>query len=1041
MSSNYLTLYLNSVFALAKTLTIKSEYSAKLANADIIKRGGTVNQGDPRTWKYYLNVCGEYHASDTVMEVISLDTLQPIVFNKHNLAIHPATAQGYRYGTRYYKELLARFPTQEQLILGVLYPATMDHAVSAPDYSVLAYDLTAVESNEDDLIHQLNEYCVNYGARWRNGAFNIGHELYDLSFNNVLYHQLPIAILQFRDDARNTPQAHSFHVRMHLASHHGLDEFLPYLTQKQAMWLYRNIAYLETNAGQEATFRELIEEVLTVRGIPLLGYDVVQRSSALLAGESKPGVGFEPHSMNTVTKAGEIIDPGVMQMKLSAKAAGNPDYDLRNPEELMDIGYALQNRFPTKVLESTMIEITEGSSVSAVEQAMGLWVFAACTNRFNVFTRLNHPVTGVEMTLNALDAYYVFLYAFSQAHSGGMPLLPLLYASRAPVWPIPTLTQLSGLVIPDKLPEDYPSKMRAAMITERSFLNLNQFQDAIEEMGTALDKHQYYSAWPSESEAKMSALLMVEAFWSEFTYERPETGRPTVEYFVERDLDFGVLEPEQWQAMYMLLFKDITGMDLETTASSSNVQKAMIEIMRRLTSYSVMYVSPNTATSVRTMNYSNLLVEETLTSSGTYYEVLILPFEGAEVPKPVDLLFELLLPNLVHPGYESTAMPVVDILDGAFLEAVSEDSSSDFDVLVHHVCPVAINEQGEEDPTYIPGHAETMATLLPFYQVPNAWNYNCWPRPPMPEALDPNDWVTINRLPIVKAVNNGNVYLGDLKPFSAPQRLRYFGNEEETIVLNGIWPSHGESELEAYKYTGGNTLVTSFTYTYYFDAADVISWTGSIGNQTLHGFNPVDGRKDVIELKKFDAQADTVQFGLEPNTNPIRIELDFEPSTSGVFTWRYRPKVETCVFSLDKLYDRFAIPAFGNAQAHIVMAFQQDTGEIDLGPLQSFPMPVDINAFTSKTDMYEMIEWDTRVDRHDIGRLRGYDIQILSGIVPAPRIIDVGTPPGVKFEPLNERHELTAMRIDTPDAARGTNNLQMEPVFDIIDLGNMADHM
>lgn len=1039
MSSNYLTLYLNSVFALAKTLTIKSEYSAQLTNAKVIKTGGTVDQQAPSTWKYYQNICGEYHSTDTLMEVISLDTLQPIVFNKHNLAIHPATAQGYRFGTRYYKELLARFPEQQNLILGVLYPATMEYALSAPNYSVLAWDLAAVENNEEDLIPLLNEFCVNYGARWRNGAFNIGHELYDLAFNNLLYHQLIIAILQFRDDARNTPQAHSFHVRMHLASHHGLDEFLPYLTQRQAMWLYRNIAYLENNAGQKANFTDLIQQILTARGVPLLSYDVVQRTSALLAGEDKPDVGFQPIALNSVTKAGEIVSPGNMQLKISAKAAGNPDYDLRNPDELTNIGYALQNRYPTKVLESTMIEIAEGSAVSAVEQAMSLWVFGACTNRFNVFTRLNHPVTGVEMTLSALDAYYVFLYAFSQAHSGGMPLLPLLYASRAPVWPIPTLTQLAGVVIPDKLPDDYPAKMRAAMITDRTFLNLNQFQVAVEEMGTALDKHQYYVAWPSEAEAKISAALMAEGMWSEYTYSRPETGTPTVEYLVSKDLDFGVLEKEQWQAMYMLLFKDITGMDLETTASSSNVQKAMIEIMRRLTSYSLLYVSPNTATSVRTLNYSNLLIEETLTSSGTYYEVLILPFEAKEIPTVAHLQFDILLPNLVHAGYDSTPIPTVDILETAYLEAVAENSESDFDILIYHVCPTPVNDQGVDEVNFIPGHAETLATLLPFHQVPNIYNYNCWPRPPMPDALDPNDWITINRLPIVKATNTGDVYLGDLKAFSAPQRLRYFADEEEVIVLNGIWPSHGETQVDAYRHTGGNTLVRSFAYTQYFDSQPLIDWKPTIGTQMLAGFNPVDGRKDVVELMKFDARALTESFALVPNTAPVCVELDTSGG-GGTVVWRFRNGTGLYSFALDKVYDRFAIPAFGNAQALVVMAFSQAT-EMDLGPLLSFPMPIDINAFTSESSVYQMIPWDVRVDRVDLGRLNGYGTQVITSITVAPYIINLGTPPGLKFEPLSEKHELAAMQLDTPDAARGTNDVQMTPMFEIIDLGDMADHM
>ena len=56
MLTNYYQLYIDSVFALAETLVIKSSYSAQSINNFIaIKHGRETVSDDPYTWKYYFN--------------------------------------------------------------------------------------------------------------------------------------------------------------------------------------------------------------------------------------------------------------------------------------------------------------------------------------------------------------------------------------------------------------------------------------------------------------------------------------------------------------------------------------------------------------------------------------------------------------------------------------------------------------------------------------------------------------------------------------------------------------------------------------------------------------------------------------------------------------------------------------------------------------------------------------------------------------------------------------------------------------------------
>lgn len=79
-------------------MVIKSEYAAEKINEYLTYTGHADNflPHDARTWKYYLNICGEYHSTDAPIKITSLDTLEEIVFNKQNLSVHKATAQAYQ---------------------------------------------------------------------------------------------------------------------------------------------------------------------------------------------------------------------------------------------------------------------------------------------------------------------------------------------------------------------------------------------------------------------------------------------------------------------------------------------------------------------------------------------------------------------------------------------------------------------------------------------------------------------------------------------------------------------------------------------------------------------------------------------------------------------------------------------------------------------------------------------------------------------------------------------------------------------------------
>jgi hypothetical protein len=285
-SQNYYQLYMNDVLTLAQTIVIKSVATANALNTYVQEQmGGTVDSTDPTTWKYYLNLGGQYHPTDTMMTVTSMDTLETIDFTIANLAVNTATARGYQYGTRSYLELVSNYPDQEMLILGILYPVDIDAAIAGYDGQILGYPPNLIEVNEYSFVAKLQEYITGYIGRWYNAQYTSSDELYSAAFLGMMYLMLVPAILSIRNNACGTHEAHSFHVLEYLSSNGDLGQYYQYLTTEQALWLYRNIKYIQRHPGAQSTFNALVQNLLTNVGLPLARYAQAHAHVPIRAGE------------------------------------------------------------------------------------------------------------------------------------------------------------------------------------------------------------------------------------------------------------------------------------------------------------------------------------------------------------------------------------------------------------------------------------------------------------------------------------------------------------------------------------------------------------------------------------------------------------------------------------------------------------------------------------------------------------------------------------------------------------------------------------
>ena len=261
--------YIKQTMLFSNSLVIKLNDLAIAINKGLILKyhDPSYVSSDPREWKYYLNISGKRHISnsDVKIKVIETNTLHSL--NPSLLEKHPYTKKELLKNTDYYNTLIAEYPDDELYIKGCLYPVDIDTALNAEDGTILAYNPTFVEPNEYSLIRELEDWVKSYIVRWHVKAYMLADDLYIPSVLAVLYANIPNKIMNIRMDKIYTNEVHSFHMQEFFNSHLELWENISILKPHTKMWLYNNLKYLIKHTGKEETFRLIIDKVFEENSI------------------------------------------------------------------------------------------------------------------------------------------------------------------------------------------------------------------------------------------------------------------------------------------------------------------------------------------------------------------------------------------------------------------------------------------------------------------------------------------------------------------------------------------------------------------------------------------------------------------------------------------------------------------------------------------------------------------------------------------------------------------------------------------------------
>lgn len=588
--NNYVSLYLADNLLLAKTLVVFSRYAVEAINKQMKLEHGenSVDPSDPTSWKYFRHLTGEYHALDKPMMVVSLDTQETILFSKENLIRHTATAVEYRYGTRYYRLLANEFPDQIDLINGILTPCTMEQALSATDGDILAYPSYLVEENETTLIKELQDFIKVYLNRWHVSAFSLSDSFYPAMSWAMLMPHCYTKLLNLREARCKTDEVHSFHLREYLASHHRLDRFLPYMTREQALWVYKNIRYLERNPGKMKSFQSLLENLLDKQNIPLAEYSVRQLSA--FTDDNRPVVQAKRRQISRASLADNTVYLGLDQLyaKEEQTAYGNARF---MAVDRMGVSRKLMNSYSsvtqTKDLESAMVDLTNSVPDSLEEVMTRQLVAMTHQGLYNVLVRFQDPKTGVAYSLMSWDAVAYLFYLTFKSRKIEFTTLPGVVNSKFRLHPRPLVTELTQLIEPgmewlrpvaEELVSSQPVLSNITSVSMFNDLTTQIYDECLKHWFLTSNTHDLYARGVAE---KMTLKLFGVAVRDFSRGEEAEAWR------VRNNLPEYDYTYDEANALIKEIFQRATGMVIDTTKQLRYIQANLLDMFAELSSYSI----------------------------------------------------------------------------------------------------------------------------------------------------------------------------------------------------------------------------------------------------------------------------------------------------------------------------------------------------------------------------------------------------------------------------------------------------------------------
>lgn len=576
------------IIQFSKSLVVKSGVLAYLTN----KRNNIQMTEDRAEWKYYKNLAGEYHTTDTKIK-IKLKPNTPEVILTKALLNAPANLwfknKLLKFGKEY-DALIADNPSHGIFIFGCLFDIDIQKAIEVEDGSLLAFNTNILEKREVNVPYKIEQYIKNYFARWEVADYAVIDYNYYYSFTYILFSNIVTQIKLIQLDNRFTPYVNNEFIYNHLESHFRLSSVAPILKERPLLWLYNNIDYLSKNVGTDETIYDILTNVIIPTEHDL--YEVVgaqvEVKKLISAKASDPY--FTLNNLKYFTKSkitnkllGNKSVSGIIdeQLKLTDTPSYNSHIYAARSSEPTHLP-----TFRTKVLNLVSLAGTPAHGPGLLESALSEIAFATTVIPGETI-QFKDYLTSKRYTLSFMDVMALISYILFDLHGNGIDQ---------------NITQYSSNTFIKKSQEDLLQTLTQQFTTDylpflKTLIPLEGYTDLQGLKDYLIKKTGYnFSMWGMMSNITNQSISADVNKLYHITFERKTFGLPIgkpMTYIENHNIDFILKDTHNRYKLISDLIEASTGIKTELYNGSSEVTEQLKILVERLTSYTTHLITDN----------------------------------------------------------------------------------------------------------------------------------------------------------------------------------------------------------------------------------------------------------------------------------------------------------------------------------------------------------------------------------------------------------------------------------------------------------------
>jgi len=642
--------YITNTIRLINSSVIKFEDINIQVNKGVIAKGYVVNPDDKTTWKYYMNLAGLKHVTNTDVKVRVIETGNTESLTVSLLNNYPLTKKLLLEHGSSYKELTSNYIEDIDYIKGCMYPVDINTAIAAPDGTILAIGRQFIGNNELSLIRELESNVRSYISRWHIKEYIITDELYLASFLGVLYANMINMVMTIRFKKIKTAEVHDFFLEHYFRSRLNIWDDIQVLNKSTIYWLYKNLDKLMKYTGNNYTFDTILVKIFEANNIGIGSY-------LLKPDDTNPLISnLNDTSSSVYTKLDNLVVTEKLNNKYiidntttynitdltTLELTNSPGYDTKIPTGMVTsyAGTTYNNvkdkhiiAQRTKVLDFNSIKTFRTYGNDPIVAILDHWLYFSSNNNYVIPQTYTDPNTNAIYNLTPLEGFYLLIYMYLKKAGMENELLTTIKYT----------TVVNTNITRNELTRDLFNQTNNIEIADNI---LTLIPNTVNKLLSPDDFNIYYTklkslytgVWIYDSNinnATMSSGIkhMVRRMYNSGTHTLGNTGISIASIIANLGININISTSYNIDLSIAELFKTYTGIVVDQFLELDKMLTSYINIMLKLSSY--------TTQVIKSVDDSRVMYSPYSTVESIHSDTGVITVTNAEILYPLD-------PSYVH---------------------------------------------------------------------------------------------------------------------------------------------------------------------------------------------------------------------------------------------------------------------------------------------------------------------------------------------------------------------------------------------------------